>query len=275
MDVEVFPLYRAGIPVPVPRDPANRPRTPFSFQRFLIPALAGYRGRAIYLDSDMQVFKDIAGLWTMPFEDADVLAAQPADDTDRRPQFSVMLLDCSRLHWDIVAIVEALDRGSLGYHALMYELAIASRVRAVIPARWNSLERFDPAETALLHYTDMPTQPWLSTANPLGYLWTRDLLEAIDRGVLSRAEVAADVAAGYVRPSLLHQVDHRLEDNLLLPRDALEADRSFTPPWPPAAARTAARWRRPVRVAASAMRRFAHVTGLRRAQQRLARRLSR
>ena len=50
LPVEIFPLHHASIEVPMPRDPRNRPRTPFSFQRFYIPQLAGFRGRAIYLD---------------------------------------------------------------------------------------------------------------------------------------------------------------------------------------------------------------------------------
>ena len=58
-----MPLHEATIPIPTPATPANRPRTPFSFQRFLIPELCGFKGRGIYVDSDMQVFEDIRGLW--------------------------------------------------------------------------------------------------------------------------------------------------------------------------------------------------------------------
>ena len=75
-DVVVFPLHEAKIEFPTPREVKNRPRTPFSFQRFYIPALQGQRGRAIYLDSDMQVFRDIQELWNMPFDGADLLAAR-------------------------------------------------------------------------------------------------------------------------------------------------------------------------------------------------------
>jgi hypothetical protein len=274
MDVEVFPLCRAGIPIPVPRTPAQRPRTPFSFQRFLIPSLAGFKGRALYLDSDMLVFKDVARLWTMPFGDADVLAVRAADGTTRRPQFSVMLLDCDRLTWDIERIVADLDRGTLDYDALMYELSIASRVRADIPADWNSLETFDPARTALLHYTDMPMQPWVSTANPLGYLWTRVLIDAIAAGFLSRAEVAGEVAAGNVRPSLLFQIDHQIEDNLLLPRHALEGDRAFAPAWASRGHPTR-RWRRPLRTAAAVAGRLAGFVRLQKLHERVRARIIR
>ncbi len=54
----------------MPKDEPNRGRTGFSFSRFQIPKLAGYKGRALYLDADMQVFGDIAELWDIPFDDA-------------------------------------------------------------------------------------------------------------------------------------------------------------------------------------------------------------
>src|SRR5438093_12749241 len=119
MSVDVFPMCRATLAMPMPRDARNRPRTPFSFQRFLIPALAGYRGRAIYLDSDMQVFKDMRALWTLPFMGADLLVISEPKDSGRRPQFSVMVLNCDSLHWDLREIVRGLDEGQLTYEELM------------------------------------------------------------------------------------------------------------------------------------------------------------
>src|SRR5881394_780918 len=162
LPVEVMPLHHARVEVPMPKHAHNRPRTPFSFQRFYIPALAGFQGRAIYVDSDMQVFRDIRELWTLPFEGADLLAVRAPGESSRRPQFSVMLLNCGELRWELPAIVAALDRGELTYETLMYEMAVAKRIRAGIDPRWNSLEQYREGETALLHYTDMPTQPWVS-----------------------------------------------------------------------------------------------------------------
>ncbi len=62
--VRFYPML--SVPTPVPKDPANRGRTGFSFSRFHIPKLAGYNGRALYVDSDMQVFGDLAELWDDP-----------------------------------------------------------------------------------------------------------------------------------------------------------------------------------------------------------------
>lgn len=231
LPVEVFPLHHAQIEVPMPRDVRNRPRTPFSFQRFYIPQLAGFHGRAIYLDSDMQVFQDIRGLWSLPFDGADLLAARDPGEGGRKPQFSVMLLDCEALRWNLDEIVAALDRGELTYETLMYEMAVARRVRAAIDPRWNSLERYQPGDTALLHYTDMNTQPWICPDNVLGYLWMRDLLAAVDQGVITRDEVESHVAQGFVRPSVLYQLDHRQEDAGRLPAEAKALDAGYVPPY--------------------------------------------
>lgn len=255
LSCEVMPLHDAHIEVPVPKDARNRPRTPFSFQRFFIPQLCGHRGRAIYVDSDMQVFKDIRGLWALPFEGADLLAAREPGDTGRRPQFSVMLLDCERLGWDVRELVAKLDDGTYTYETLMYEMKAAREVRAGIDPVWNSLERFEEGTTCLLHYTDMPKQPWISRANPRAYLWVRDLIEAIDANFITRAFVADEVARGHVRPSLLHQIDHRLDECDLLPREARELDAMFVPPHE-AAGLDVATTRNPFRVARAAWRRF-------------------
>lgn len=229
--VEVFPLHHARIEFPLPQDPLNRPRTPFSFQRFYIPQLAGNRGRAIYLDSDMQVFRDIRELWSLPFDGDDLLSAWELAESSRRPQFSVMVLNCETLRWDLNEIVAALDRGELTYETLMYEMKVARRVRTAIDPTWNSLERYEAGKTSLLHYTEMTRQPWISRENPLGFLWVRELIEAVERGGLDRALVEAHVGEGHLRPSLLYQLDHRVEDAAKLPASALALDASFVAPY--------------------------------------------
>jgi hypothetical protein len=229
--VVVFPLHEARIDFPMPRDPQNRPRTPFSFQRFYIPALQGHQGRAIYLDSDMQVFRDVQELWDLPFDGADLLAAREPGESSRRPQFSVMLLNCDELDWNLPDIVAALDRGELTYETLMYDMAVARSVRAAIDPSWNSLERYVPGETGLLHYTDMPTQPWISLDNRNGSIWVRDLIAAVDAGFIPREYVEEHVRLGFVRPSLLYQLDHQAQHSEQLPGDARALDARFIPPY--------------------------------------------
>ena len=274
LTAEVHPMHLYGIEIPVPQAPANRPRTPFSFQRFLIPALAGYRGRAIYLDSDMQVFRDIRALWTMPFGNADLLAAREPGASGRRPQFSVMLLNCDRLSWDIGRIVQALDSGDLTYEQLMHEMRVAEHVAADIEPEWNSLERYEEGKTSLVHYTDMNTQPWVAVDNPLNFLWTRDLLEAIRAGFITREFVAEHVAKGYVRPSLLHQIDHGIEDSVLLPKAARGLDVRFRAPFMDIPKHAGTAWRHPRHALQAFGRQMYQKSALARVAHRVKRRFS-
>lgn len=206
MPVEVRALqdFERAAAIPRPRDLRNQPRTPFSFQRFLIPELCGYRGRAIYLDADMQVFQDLSGLWNAPMEGHDLLAVREGT-SGRKGQFSVMLLDCERLAWRVEDIVGGLDAGRYSYEQLMGEMCVAPSVGRTLSPAWNSLEAYRPGETCLLHYTNMVTQPWVSPDNPLGDLWVDALRRALAQGFVTEQQLRDAVAAGHVRPSLLPQ----------------------------------------------------------------------
>lgn len=233
--VAVIPLFEAveaaGIEIPIPTDPQLRPRTPFSFQRFAIPQLNDYQGRAIYLDSDMQVFRDIYELWTWDFAGADVLSVSEPPGSGRPPQFSVMVLNCQQLCWNAADLIHQLETGRWTYQQFVLEMAPADTVGAVLPTEWNDLERFVAGNTALVHYTDMNKQPWLNRRNPLASLWCQDLLEAVEGGNISRAYVATEVKKGHVRPSLLYQIDQNIADPGQLPPDILQADAlNFVPP---------------------------------------------
>lgn len=240
--VEVMALCDVDIQIPQPVASESRPRTPFSFQRFLIPQVSGFSGRAIYFDSDMLVFKDIRTLWGRPFDGAEVLAAHSDRASSRKPQFSVMLLDCSKLRWDINEIVTQLDSGVLTYEKLMYDFALA-KTSAAIESDWNALETFRPHKTALLHYTDMNTQPWVSHLNPLGYLWVAMLRKAIRDGIVSREFVEEEIAKGHIRPSLMYQLDQGIDDAILLPASILALDAKFIPPYRGIADQGTSPWR--------------------------------
>jgi lipopolysaccharide biosynthesis glycosyltransferase len=210
--VEVHPMVDLGLPEP--SDPRQSQRTGFSFSRFAIPQLAGYQGKAVYLDADMMVFKDFAGLWNIPVNDAKVVIQDSIPDElahadkkgapdTRIKQCAVMLLDCSRLDWDPRAIIAGLGNGYT-YEDLVYELCILApeEIKYRVPYQWNSLEHYD-SETCLLHYTDMYTQPWVAAENQNGYLWIGYLNEMLTSGVISRSQIEQEISLGYARPSLL------------------------------------------------------------------------
>jgi hypothetical protein len=211
--------------IPTPRATKSLARTPFSFQRFLIPELCGYQGRAIYLDADMQVFTDIDALWRTDMAGYDLLTVREGTE-GRKGQFSVMLLDCDRLSWRIEKIIEGLDVGRYTYEQLVHDMCIVERVGRTVEPDWNCLEKYEPGQTRLLHYTDMNTQPWVSIKNPLRHHWVECLKRAISTGFVTRKEVAHEVSAGHIRPSLLAEVDAADLDMRAL--DAL--DRRFIAP---------------------------------------------
>lgn len=229
--VEVFPLHSSNIQYTEPKEIENRQRTPFSFQRFLIPELNGYTGKAIYVDSDMQVFTDIKKLWNLPMGTHDVLTVIPTAKEHRKLQFSVMLLDCSKLSWSIQKIVDKLDNHELMYSDLMYEMKIANNIGVEIPEIWNCLEWYKQGESALVHYTDMETQPWISTKNPLCHLWISDLIEAIEKNFIDIEYVQDHIEKGYIRPSLMYQIKNKHLDSLALPTEIKALDANFQAPY--------------------------------------------
>lgn len=230
LNTSVQAIYNFKRNIPMPLATENRPRTPFSFQRFLIPELCGFSGKAIYLDADMQVFQDIGDLWNQDLAGCNLQTVQDAKK-GRRGQFSVMLLDCNSLNWNIEQIVADLDAGRLDYGGLMYEMRVADMVGRAIPSDWNSLEHFEAGKTALLHYTDMHTQPWVSTENPLGTLWIACLRRAMQTGFVTRDELIREISAGHVRPSLLAQVDLAVNDSIALPVSIRGLDHGFVAPF--------------------------------------------
>ncbi|MFZ2725569.1 MAG: glycosyltransferase [Methylococcaceae bacterium] len=229
--VEIFPLHLSNMQYRKPKDKCNQQRTPFSFQRFLIPQLNHGVGRAIYLDSDMQVFSDINLLWTLPMGSHDVLTVIPSKRDKRRLQFSVMLMDCEKLNWHIESIIDQLDSGELTYEKLMYDMGVAKNIGVCVPQEWNCLEWFNQEQSLLVHYTDMPLQPWVSRDNKLGHLWVNDLIEAVDKGIISLDYIKEHIAQSWVRPSLLYQVEQRIPSSLNLPKNICQLDDNFIAPF--------------------------------------------
>lgn len=212
--------------IPMPTEVLNRPRTPFSFQRFLIPELCGYQGKAIYLDADMQLFSDIGSLWQSPMYGHDLLTVREGKG-GRKGQFSVMLLDCERLQWRIETIVQGLDEKRYSYEQLMYEMCVAASVGRTLDPAWNSLEKYELGQTQLLHYTDMDTQPWVSLNNPLRHLWVDCLKRAIDASFITQEDLAREIAVGHVRPSLLKE----LNQPRVRKSELLKIDKGFDAPY--------------------------------------------
>lgn len=176
-------------------------RTGFSFVRFAVPELAGYQGRAVYLDSDMILFRDIVDLFSLSLDAASVL--RPKNQT------AVLLYDCERLiHWKWSEYRARIDAGEYRYRDLM-ETLYEPRLKVGIPPEWNHLDSYAPKSTAILHYTDMAKQPWLYEKHPLAGVWFDQLRGALKAEFLAMADVEREVQAGHVGRWLLKEVASR------------------------------------------------------------------
>lgn len=207
---------------PTPADPRHFPYTEFSFARFAIPALCGFEGRAVYMDSDMLVFRDIAELWQTPMDGARIaIEIGSRNQTDRGKHAAVMLLDCARLDWQVDTIVAGLGT-RYDYNALMAidPLLEEGDMRERIASGWNDLDHYDPARTRNLHFTEIRTQPWVFAGHPHGSLWVDAVRTMHADGSLSEAVIREEVALGHVRPSLLMELG--LEAGIGHDADALQ-----------------------------------------------------
>jgi hypothetical protein len=212
--VEVTRLCDVPIEIPVPKDPKNRAVTLFSFQRFIVPEAAGFQGMALYLDSDMLVFGDIGELFDIGEE---YRAAKWSAPICKPPgwQSAVMLFAQCEDEPSIGRLVHMMDAGKLSYSQLMNLKSVSDRVADAFGKEWNHTDKRD-ASTKLLHFTATSTQPWVYRDHPHGELWLKELDRAQVAGLISEAEIRAEIMRGHVRPSLLY---------------GPEADKQFTPPF--------------------------------------------
>jgi hypothetical protein len=229
----------ADLRLPAPRDIRQGQRTGFSFSRWAIPELCHYQGRAIYLDADMLVFRDIAELWNVPLAGRKIAVLEPkraagAENVHRgKNETSVMLLDCGRCKWTVVELIAGLD-GRYTYPQMMRDLCFLAEdeIARSIPEEWNAMEHFTE-ETGLIHYTVMPTQPWVSPRNGIGHLWIAEVRRMIAEGALSRDEVQAETDLGFFRPSLVVEIDEGLEGAVDADRiqrlEAIDASAGYVP----------------------------------------------
>jgi len=129
--------------------------TDFTCFRFAIPEACGFEGRAIYLDVDMILLKDIRELFDLPLERP--LMATPAGGYD------VILIDCAafkdQLWWPTIDRMKVNTWRRKDYELLLEQHEFVSKT---VPEKWDCRDGrgYDPKETALVHYTDMNTQPW-------------------------------------------------------------------------------------------------------------------
>lgn len=159
-------------------------KTNFSGFRWAIPELCGFKGRAIYMDVDQIVIKDIKQMWELPIGKYAALAIHPS-------RTDVMLLDCAKFSGDWwKRINEMRPSGRLQSR---YRLQVQKQYGiGKMDKIYNCLdgEEWDPEKTRLVHYTEMSTQPWRPFPKNMEYkdhavpalelLWNKHYVSALE-----------------------------------------------------------------------------------------------
>jgi hypothetical protein len=128
--------------------------TNFSAFRFAVPEAAGFRGRAIYLDSDMIVIRDLRDMFEQPME-------RPWLITPNCP--AAMLIDCSWFQdkewWPRVEVMKASGWLVGDYTGLLNKYGASGTLSKI----WNCHDGkgFIADETGIIHFTTRERQPWM------------------------------------------------------------------------------------------------------------------
>lgn len=141
--------------------------TQFSFARFLIPYLQGYRGHAIFMDgADMLCLGDIAELWALrshrhsvqcvqhePYEPLKTkMWNQDNRSYPRKNWSSVMIMNCEYHHAHM--LTPEYVANAPGEHLHRFDWANEERI-GKLPQEWNVLVGHqDIAGAKVLHYTN-------------------------------------------------------------------------------------------------------------------------
>lgn len=145
--VAMTPLMLKTLPI------KRRGLTQFTYSRFLVPYLCGFRGKALFLDADMVVTGDIAELFHIPDWASQVLVNQKQA---RFEWASAMLFNCDRC-------TELTPQFIDNEKNPLLDLAWAPKV-GELPAEWNAPVGYvDYAATAKLKHHTMGLPCWQET----------------------------------------------------------------------------------------------------------------
>jgi lipopolysaccharide biosynthesis glycosyltransferase len=183
--------------------------TEFSNYRWLIPAICGHQGRAIFLDSDMVCLADIGELFDTPMADCAMLAKAEAYKGKHSWGMSNILFDCSKCHFDLEQIFQEVDAGKFT-NSEFHQMAPAFLAKhpfqlGKLDPNWNSFDHVDE-KTRLIHYTNLRTQPWKFAGHAHEALWFTYFHEARKAGVISNADIDKTLARAYARQDIMDPV---------------------------------------------------------------------
>lgn len=162
--VSITPIIKNQLPK-WQREGENNGATEFSFSRFLVPYLCGYKGHAIFMDgADMLCLGDVAELWALRDYSKSVQVVQhPEYQPETVKMWGQENRAYPRKNWSSVMIMNCGDAQELtpenvatksGAWLHRFEWTIDKRIGA-LPPEWNVLVGHqDNANAKLLHFTN-------------------------------------------------------------------------------------------------------------------------
>lgn len=165
MPVAIAPIMLAQLKGTFARERHSLQSTDFSFSRFLVPYLSGFRGFSIFMDCDMLMLDDIASLWAL----RDDRYAVQVIKHDHRPRESTKFLGepqtaYEKKNWSSVMLFnnercaeltpEYVNRAS-GLELHQFKWVGGDHLIGALPRNWNHLVGYDAPsrEASLVHYT--------------------------------------------------------------------------------------------------------------------------
>lgn len=131
LQLDQLPIKRRGL-------------TEFTFSRFLVPYLCGFRGKALFLDADMVVTGDIADLFNIPDHASAVMVNQ---QQDRFEWASAMMFNCDNCKKLTPSFID--DESNQ-----LFDFAWAEHPVGEFPPEWNHAVGYaEDGAAKLYHYT--------------------------------------------------------------------------------------------------------------------------
>jgi hypothetical protein len=163
--VNIAPLMLSQLGSVYKRERHPLQSTDFSFSRFLVPSLSGYEGWSLFMDCDMLVLDDIAGLWSLrddrfavqvvkhdhrPIESTKFLG-QRQTSYAKKNWSSVMLFNNARCR----ALTLNYVNSATGLELHQFKWLDDESLIGDLPRRWNHLVGYDEPtrEVSLAHFT--------------------------------------------------------------------------------------------------------------------------
>lgn len=164
--VEITPLVLKQLPI------TRRGLTEFTFSRFLVPWLCGYRGQALFLDADMVVSGDIAELANDVSDFAS--SVRVMQDQARFEWPSAMLFNCQNCQLLTPDYVQNQANS-------LFDLAWADHGVGTFSKDWNHCVSYAPPRTdaKLYHFTKgLPIWPE-TVGNEEDKIWLKEAKIAV------------------------------------------------------------------------------------------------